>query len=550
MAAKKLLWGDFLTEASLILTGGHIRTMDDKKPLCSAVAVSGGRIIATGSDKEMLALKGANTRIVELGGRVIYPGFIDAHGHFLMNAVARYVFTDVSCAPIGTVTSIDTLLDRLKEKNTTSKVVGFGFDDTLIPEYRMPTRQDLDRVSTEKSVIVLHTSLHMLSANTYALKRAGVFEIEGSPPGGVINRDENGDPTGVLEESAALGPLMKQVLGVSLITKLSAALKRSSDEYLRAGVTTACEGLGSGGFERVYKLFSSSIEPRVIYCPGIPAKEDVHLPKPMKGRIVKDGKLLNGPVKLLVDGSIQAYTGYLSKPYYTMHPTRPKPDDYTGYPAITEERLTDVLAALINAARPFCVHCNGDLAIETLLDTYERLAGTAQRDVRKIIVHCQMVTDTQLRRMYALGFMPTFFPSHCYVWGDRHLERFLGEERGMRLNPLASAVKAGLRISIHNDSPVTDMNPIKSVWAAVNRVTPKGRIMGEDQRVLPETAMRAVTCDAAYQYGIDQKVGSIAPGRYADFTELSADPLCVPPDEILNISVLSTWVGGREVFSR
>ena len=281
---------------------------------------------------------------------------------------------------------------------------------------------------------------------------------------------------------------------------------------------------------------------RAIVCQSL--KTDGKVPP----RIVFNGgkQLIDGPVKLIADGSIQAYTAYLTKPYYRNHPSRPKPEGYCGNPGMTREKLECAVDDIGKEGRAFAVHCNGDAALDMVLDTFAK-APHANRNARNLIIHCQMARDDQLDRMKEMGLLPSFFPAHIYVWGDNHVNTFLGEERGSRIDPIGSAVERQMCFSLHNDAPVTEPSPLTLIWNAVSRITQKGEIIAPEQKISVYDALKGVTCNAAFQYGIESWLGSLTPGKRADFIVLDRNVLIVPMEDIPSIGIVEVWLDGKRV---
>lgn len=530
--------------ARILIKNADIITMDENVA-GDCMVIDKGRILAVGREEKLIAEKVNGAEEVDLKGATIVPGFIDPHGHFFISAMAHKLFADVSCYPIGKIRNMSMLIHKLKsygrEHPGKSAIIGFGFDDTLTEEYRMPTAADLDQVSSKRSVIVLHTSLHMLSANTIAMRKAGITDDTFRPECGRVYY-ENGKPTGIFEEADAMAPVIKKVLSAKMIFSVLRAMEEESERYIKQGITTVCEGAGS--MAGIYKLAYGQhrMKNRAIVCQSL--KADGNLPK----RIVyKEGRqLIDGPVKLVADGSIQAYTAYLTKPYYKNHPSRPKPEGYCGNPGITKEKLARALDEIGKEGRAFAVHCNGDAALDMVLDAFDK-APHADRNARNLIIHCQTARDDQLDRMKEAGFLPSFFPAHVYVWGDSHVHTFLGEERGSRIDPVGSAVERGMCFSLHNDAPVTEPSPLALIWNAVCRMTQKGEVIAPEQRISVYDALKGVTCNAAFQYGAESWLGSLTPGKRADFVVLDRNILKIPVEEIRNVRIQSVWVDGKRV---
>jgi predicted amidohydrolase YtcJ len=420
-----------------------------------------------------------------------------------------------------------------------------GYDDTLLAEGRHPTRDDLDRASSQHPIMITHVSGHLAVSNSRGLELAGIDAETPDPEGGVIRRDAaTGVPDGVLEETAlelvagaAPGPGF--VDGIRIV-------REASRRYLAAGVTTAQSGYTAKPLMQwlSWMVRTGLAQVRLVVWPGMEVV-DQQIDEGDAWESYDEQWLRAGAVKLYADGSIQGYTGYLKQPYFV-----PPGDDpeYAGYPRTSRDELIERVTRYHAAGYQVAIHGNGDAAIDDILDAFEIAQREHPReDTRHIVIHAQMARDDQLERMKVLGVIPSFFSLHTYYWGDRHREIFMGPERAARMSPAGSATRIGLRFTIHADSPVVPMEPMRLVWAAVNRVSSSGRSMGEAQRVSALQALRAVTIDAAYQHFEEADKGSIEPGKFADLVILSESPLD-RPEHIDEIRVLETIIGGRTVF--
>ena len=533
-----------------IFYNGEIITMEQEGQSYSAMLLEDNRIAALGSDAEILAQKEDDTACVDLAGKTVLPGFVDGHGHFQMNVMARHLFVDASCAPAGKITSIadlqQVLRDAIAQNPEKNPVIAFNFDDTLLEEYRMPEAKDLDAVSTEKSIIVMHASIHMLAANTKAMESVGMLAPEYKPLGGNIYRDEQGVPNGIIEETPAMMPFLMQIFSPEIMKQIPAVMGKASDEYLSCGITTVSEGGGDIAMLQLVEpmMQAGLLKNRYILCCSMTgdtfSEPEIHIPD----------KIFEGPVKLVQDGSIQCYTAYLSKPYATNHPVRVKPEGYTGFPHMSTEVLQSRLEKIIDAGKPFAIHANGDAAIDTIIEAVSNCSNLDKIQPRNLIIHCQTVREDQLDKMAQLSLYPSFFPAHIYVWGDRHADNFLGAERASRISPCASALRRGMRISLHNDEPVTKAEPLGLVWNAAARTTSTGRVLGADQAISVYDALKAVTIDSAWQYHVEDKLGSLAPGKLADFIVLGQNPLTCAVDDIPHIAIEAAWVDGKKVWSK
>lgn len=537
-----------MPSADRLFVNGTVLTVDGDNRVARAVAVRGERILAVGAEADVRAAASGDAQIVDLGGGTLVPGFVDAHSHVGFVGDLRAFYVDLASPPVGKMTKHDDVIAALAERAKAVApgewIVGTGYDDTLLAEKLHPTRRELDRASAEHPILTLHVSGHLAAVNSLALERAGIDRSTPQPEGGVIRIGEDGEPDGVLEEPAAFGriyPLLPAPPPEARIDSLEGAARH----YASLGVTTAQDGAAE--LARIRDLATAAragrLPVRVVAWPSYVAWQ-----KLQSGELRLDGipeeRLWLGAVKFFADGSIQGYTGHLCDPYHV-----PRTDDanYRGYATLTRETLSQQVAEAHAAGWQIAVHANGDAAIDDFLAAVAHAQAKAPRpDARPIAVHAQMTREDQLDRMRELGVVPSFFVLHTYYWGDRHRDIFLGPERAARISPTRSAADRGLRFTIHTDAPVVPMDPLLLMWSAVNRRTTSGEVLGPEQRLTPTEALRAVTIDSAYQLRRENALGSIEPGKLADFALLSANPLDVP-ETIRDIRVERSWVGGAPV---
>lgn len=539
------------TSPDLILVGGTVLTMDSAATVAQAVAVRDGRIVAVGRDAAIRALAGSGTRVVELEGRTLAPGFFAPHDHFPGAGNVAVHLVDLNSPPIGRIETMAELIEALRERALQvpagTWVVGRGYDDTLLREQRHPTRGDLDLVSTEHPIWITHISGHLGVANTKALEVAGITRDTPQPNGGVIRKDPTtGEPTGIFEES---GSLITRHIPARNRAQRFASIEWANREYLSKGVTTTV--IASNVSRRTLTDFIGArregiLDLRIIAMSARGVRKSAETKALLD--TVRTEELRLGGVKVVQDGSIQGYTGYLTEPYHTPFQGNAS---YRGYPRRSRQALANLITQIHCEGFQSAVHANGDAAIDDVLNAYDAaLAKCPRSDARHRIEHSQMARPDQLARMKELGVTPSIFVGHVYYWGDRHRDIFLGPERGARISPLRTATDAGVRWTLHDDTPVTPVNPLQLVWAAVNRVTTSGQLLGGGERVTPLEALRGVTSDAAWQNFVEDERGSIEVGKLADFVILSDNPLTVAPEKIREIQVLETIIGGRSVYVR
>jgi predicted amidohydrolase YtcJ len=537
--------------AHQVFINGNVLTMDANNTVAEALSTRGELIEAVGSTDEIMALVGDDTEVVDLRGRTLLPGFIDAHGHFPGSGL-RVVAADLNSPPIGSNKTMAEVMTALKEQAEKSApgewVSGFGYDDTLLAEQRHPTRAELDEVSMEHPVVAMHISGHMLVANSMALEQVGITASTPNPEGGVIGRrPDSQEPNGLLEETARM-TVMSQMQDISLIDTYR-LMKAAANEYSAMGVTTAQSGGVSARLATGLSWFSTLgvIPQRLVAFPLAEEFDETLLNGEYDPEDYSGDKLVMGPVKIVADGSIQGFTGYLSAPYYTPY----KGDDnYRGYPSVAREKLFEQVEALHTAGYQMAIHGNGDQSIEDILDAFEAAQEAHPvDDPRMILIHAQMARQDQIARMRELGVTPSFFTAHTWYWGDRHRDIFMGPERAAVMSPSQWALDYGVRFSSHLDTPVTPMLPLQAVWSQVHRITYAGDVLGPEQRISVMDALRAVTIDAAWQIFQEDNRGSLEPGKYADIIVLSGSPL----DDAMamrDLVVERTLIGGATVYDR
>ena len=530
-----------------IFVGGTILTIDARDRVAQAVAVAGDRIVAVGTTAEVRALAGPRTRIVDLRGRTMLPGFIDAHSHFPAAGFDGPYTVDLQGPPVGRIRTMDELVAALRAKARATPpgqwIIGRGYDQTLLAERRHPTRRDLDRVSTAHPIVLVHASGHLFAANGAALALAGVTRATPAPPGGVIQKDPaTGEPTGVFEEANPVMPIVPPPTAA----QQREATRRAVALYTAAGVTTSI--IAGNGRAEVEALVEASRRGELPLRVTSMLRGTPEAVRAMRALIPPSDRLKAGAVKLGADGSIQGYTGYLREPYHV--PPTAGDTGYRGYPSQPRDTLAARVAAFHRDGWQVAIHANGDAAIDDAIAAFRAAQQDHPRaDPRFRVEHAQMAREDQLDAFAASGITPSFFVSHTYYWGDVHRDVFQGPVRAAHTSPLASARRRGIRFSLHLDSPVTPMRPLQAVWSAVTRLTRSGQVLGPDQRISPAQALRAVTIDAAWQNFEEGEKGSIEVGKLADLVILAEDPTRVAAEHIRDIRVLETIVGGRTVYA-
>jgi predicted amidohydrolase YtcJ len=532
-------------------------TMDPAQPRVDAVAVRDGKVLAAGTVEECTSW-GPHRLDRRFIDHVIVPGMIEAHGHTLEGAFSLLPYVgwfDRHRADGGTATGIrtyDALLDRLRELDTetagsSEPIVVGGFDPIYFTDEERLTRDHLDRVSTERPIFVFHASAHLATVNTAMLERHEITR-DTTTPG--VARDADGEPNGELQEMPAIA-LARSGLGVILrLLSDERALEALGQICANTGVTMLCD-LSSPGLSRPddqtrwHRVIDADDYPARILQRHVsaipPGSSDWADAADALLRLAEADteKLRTAGLKLILDGSIQGFTAKMGWPGY-----------YTGTDhgqwMLPPDQLVDICRPFHERGINIHAHCNGDLTIDAWIDTVEQLViEHPWLDHRHTVQHCQLTTTAQYRRMARLGMCANIFANHLWYWGDQHHDITVGPERARRMEAAATAEREGVSFSLHSDANVTPLGHLHTMWCAVNRVTPSGRVLGDTERISPESALRAVTLGSAYQMHLDAEFGTIECGKAADFTVLEDDPLTVDPMTIRDIGVWGTVVGGR-----
>lgn len=544
-----------MNKATHIYVNGTILTMDSRASVEEAMAVKDSRILAVGTQTHCRSFAGPDTVVVDLGGKVMLPGFVDGHSHFGTAGLLAATQLNLSSPPVGTVRTIGELKAILKAKAASTPkgqwILGYGYDDTGLEEKRHPLAADLDEVTPDHPVMLRHVSGHLSVCNSLALSLVNYTKDTPDPFGGVIRRDASGNPNGVLEEPPATHPVYKIIPPASDEDWLR-GIQAADAAYNAKGVTSAQDGFLAEDSWKAFKTAHGKgmLRTRVQVLPGVLRMNIDQFTNNKSGtQLTKDCMLSLGAAKMLADGSLQCYSGYLSSPYHKVIYDLPGGPHWRGYPMEPEHSFTDRVVELHRKGWQLAIHGNGDDAIQMILNAYEEAQKRYPRaNARHIIIHCQTVRDDQLDRIRRLGVVPSFFVVHTYFWGDRHYEFFLGPDRAERIDPLRSALNRGIVFSNHNDTYVTPIDPLLSVWSAVNRITSSGRVLGEHQTIPVLEALRSVTSWAAFQACEEDIKGSLEPGKLADMVVLEENPLTVDKKHIKDIKIAATLVGNKLVY--
>jgi predicted amidohydrolase YtcJ len=526
--------------ADTIYSGGPILTIDDDQPIVEAVAVRDGRILALGDMDSVMAHRGDSTEVFDLAGRTMLPGFVDSHGHVVMGGL-QALSANLLAPPDGEVTDITSLkatLSAWAEENSdfvdgANMIIGFGYDNAQLS------------VSAQIPIVIVHQSGHLGVANSAALELAGIDASSEAPPGGVIRKDGNGEPNGVLEEYAFFAVLLPLIgeLGQEGVEAFARAGTRMWASY---GYTTGQDGRSSPGIVETLRALGAAGEMPidVVAYPDVLEARDY-----IAANVSKDytDRIRVGGCKLTIDGSPQGFTALRDRPYYD--PVGDYPPDYAGYAAITNEQTQDAVSWCYEKGIQIITHANGEGASDMLIDALEAAQeryGTP--DLRPVLIHGQFLREDQVDSYKRLGVFLSLFPMHTYYWGDWHRDHTVGPVNGQNISPTGWARERDMMFGSHHDAPVAFPNSMRVLSATVTRRTRSGDILGPDQRVDVMTALKAMTIWPAWQHFEENDKGYIASGKLADFVILSDNPMTVAPDRLAEVLVRVTIKEGKVIY--
>lgn len=534
-----------MAAADLVIIG-TVLTVDDARPTAEALAVADGRIVAVGNRSDVSGLVGRGTQTIDIGDGCVMPGFVEAHGHPLMEAV---VLSDriVDIRPVTMRDADDVVAAIRREVGKRGPAGAYlsGWDPLLQPGLPAPTLAWLDGIAPDGPLVILHNSGHKAYFNSPAARQAGLTRDTPDPKGARYGRDADGELDGTAEETGALFPLLSAVIQPG---DFPAMLLAECARLNRAGLTTCSEMAFDPAFRPLVEQLRDALTVRLrtyeISNPQM--RSDA---KPGEG----DDMLRQVGIKIWVDGSPWIGNIDLSFPYLDTAATRTigvEPGS-CGHANYTREQLTEIVDAYFPLGWPMACHVQGDAGIDTILDVYEQALQRHPRDDHRLrLEHVGAIRNDQLQRAAELGVTCSIFVDQIHYWGDIIVDGLFGPERGSRWMPAGSAVATGMRISLHNDPPITPEEPLCNISVGVTRIAPSGRVLAPEERLTVEQAIRAQTIDAAWQLFADDVIGSLEVGKYADLVVLSADPRTVPAEDIADLDVRATFLAGRQVYGQ
>lgn len=541
-----------MEQAITIFKARKIITLNPMQEEATHVAVRQGRILGVGSAEDLEGW-GPATLDTQFADKVLMPGLVEGHAHLLEGGMWQFVYAGFHDrrGPDGTLwpglQNFDALIARLREADAQmdhadQPLFAWGFDPIHFGTAKLTT-QELDQVSSRRPVVVLHASVHLMNVNSAMLQLA---EIDADTQTEGVVKDGQGQPTGELQEMAAMFPVFAAVGNVYFEAGQSELGIRNFGRLAQlAGVTTSADLSNNLAEDAVANLVQATSDPQfpLRLVPAYSPLRDLARRGPECVRQAMQNnsdKLHFGLIKMVVDGSIQGFTARLRWPHYY------RQGETNGLWVMPPQQTRELIDEYHRAGFTLHIHTNGDEATDLVLDAVESVLRHAPRwDHRHTLQHCQLADAAQFKRMAALGMSVNLFANHLYYWGDAHYHITVGPDRANRMNAAGTALRHGVPFSLHSDAPITPIAPLFTAWCAVNRQTASGRVLGAHERISVQEALRAVTLGAAHTLRLDHCIGSIEVGKFADFAVLEQDPLELPPEQLRDIRVWGTVLGGQ-----
>ena len=539
-------------QTTTVFSGGTVLTVDENFAEVEAIAIRGNRILAVGTDAAVRAVAGQDARIVDLAGKTVLPGFIDPHTHVVAGSIVDAIMEYVGMARFQTTAEVlNHIALRASQTPAGEWLVFRNFDPAVQEGPNALTFAELDAVSTDHPIFVINASGHLAYANSTAFEVSGITEDVDNPPGGEFVRDTDGKLNGVMKNNVTFLQVASNYPAMTTADPVE-GLIALLDKWSEKGLTTVSE-LSLGGLSQSPAdaqvmaaaaqtgRLNARIRAYPFYTLGAEAWDAAGIGPGDGNALVRIAGY-----KLVADGSNQGYTGLQRAPYLGTENDR-------GLAYMAPEDLTAVALERAEKGWQLAIHGNGDAAIDNILDACEALrdAGIDMSRVRPRIEHCSILHDEQIARMKDLGISASFLIGHVHYWGIAMRDEVFGEQKVQLLDRCRSVEEAGVGFTLHSDFMVTDPEPLHMIEMAVTRRTWKEPeyILAPQETISVESAIRAMTFEAAWQLFSEHEVGSLEPGKFADMVILEEDPRAVDPDAIKDIRVLETWMDGKQVYA-
>ncbi|WP_205067994.1 amidohydrolase [Photobacterium phosphoreum] len=540
--------------ADTIYSGGNIITMNDAQPSVQAIAIKDGKIIGVGNTAKINeTFKSKNTELINLNGKSLLPGFIDAHSHYF-NSLQVANQAQVYAPPSGTGKDVDSILAAIKQYADTNKIpkgeliIAYGYDDTVMPNGRLLNRDDIDKIFPDNPVRIDHVSMHGTVLNSLALKKYGYSDKTVTPAGGVIVRKEGtNEPFGLIMETAYL-PVLAQAEVMSPEQEI-AATKAGQLLYAQNGITTAHEGATHlNQFETIQRASDANANIiDVIVYPFITDVDAILAKYPIDQWGKYNNRFKVGGIKVTIDGSPQGRTGRFTTPYLTGGPAGEK--QWIGELTFPQDTINKMVKKVYDLNVPLNLHANGDGAIDAFFDAHQSAAeGDLNKDRDITMIHAQFARKDQLSKFIEYKIRPSFYTLHTYYFADAHLKN-RGKKQTDYISPMRDAIDMGIRPTNHTDFVVAPLDQMMMLSSAVNRLSRNNEVIGEAQQITPLEGLKTMTLWAAEQYNEEMNKGSLEVGKLADLVILDNNPLTVEPTKIKDIKIVETIKEGNTIYS-
>lgn len=538
-----------------IYFGGDILTMEGQSPeYVEAMVIRDGKIEYTGSQLEAIKVAGSSVLMIDLNGKTLIPGLLDAHSHYISSlSVATQL--NLYPPPSGPAKDVPTIIEALRRFKTDNNIPdgeliqAYGYDDSVMPEDRLLNRDDLNEALPNNIVLVGHVSMHGAVLNSLALEKWNISAETETPPGGVIvRRSGTNEPYGLIMETAFL-PIFGS-LPQPTAEQEAAWTTAAHQMYAQNGITTAHDGATHLQdllvMQRATKAGANLID--VVAFPFITELDSIlkHFPVDQWGKYHDHLKI--GGAKITIDGSPQGRTAAFTSPYFSGGPGGE--ENWVGELTFPQELINQFVKKVYDLEVPLNLHANGDAAIDAFLEAHETVAAEDLSKNRHVtLIHAQFTRKDHLPKFLEYKITPSFYTLHTYYFADAHISN-RGLEQAQYISPMRDAIDAGIKPTNHTDFVVAPLNQPFMLWSAVNRISRSGQVIGEDQRITPYEGLQAMTINVAYQYQEADSKGSLKVGKLADLVILDRNPLKVAPDAIKDIKVLETIKEGKSIFKR
>lgn len=534
----------------IIYYNGTILTIDNNSSIFEALLIEDGIIKELGSSFEILNLKDSRTKLINLNGRTLMPSFIDAHSHITSYAQTLKIINLSNC------TSFEDIYNTMKNfinKNSLSPdewIIGFNYDNEKLLEKNHPDKLLLDKLSNTNPIILSHISGHMAVVNSIGLSIFNISNISKNPKGGEISRFKNSnEPNGLLKENAFFENSSK--IPSPSISDLSNLLAKAQDDYLKFGITTCQDGYMRNGEFTILDYSAKNKKLKLDVIGFIDIRNNKNIYNENKDTYAK-GYINNfriGGYKLFLDGSPQGRTAWMLTPYKDINNPERDSDEF-GIGTLTDEEVCKFINKALDDNAQILSHCNGDAAAKQLVNSFRKVLNYRNKthtSTLPVMIHAQLVRESQLEIMKEIGMIPSFFTAHSYFWGDIHIKNF-GLERASKISPAKTALDKNLNFTFHQDTPVLLPDMFRAIWCAVNRKTISGITLGEEEKISVIDAIKAVTINSAKQYFEDDKKGSLEKGKLADMIIIDKNPLEINPLDLYKIKIIETIKSGLSLY--